>query len=138
MADDRSQRWHKIALDQLGYALNLILTLTVATLGYWFVLLKDRDFCPSSLAKCAMILSLLALGLSALGGFACVVNRLCDFRGTAQRAGGSLSEAPTKEKLRWLGRLTWWLFYFQLFAFIFGVALLAISLLQTYGGKLKH
>ena len=137
MADDRFQRWRKIAIDQLGYAINLILTLTVATLGYWFVLLKDRDFCPSSSAKCAMILSLLALGLSAFSGGVCVVNRLYDFRGTAKRAGG-LSSASTKEHLRRLGRRTWCLFRVQLIAFAVGVLALAISLLQTYGGKLRH
>jgi hypothetical protein len=137
MGDDKFQRWRKIAIDQLGYAINLILTFTVATLGYWFALLKDRDFCPTPWAKYEMILSLLALGLSAFGGFACVVNRLCDFRGTAKRAGG-LSAAPTKENLRRLGRITWRLFYFQLLAFIFGVVLLTSSLLQTYGGKLRH
>lgn len=134
--NDSFQRWQKIAIDQLGYALNLILTLTVATLGYWFVLLKDRDFCPSTSAKCAMTLSLLALGLSTISGGVCVVNRLRDFRGTARRAGGSLSEAPMKEDLRSLGRRTWILFSVQLIAFAVGVLALAFSLLLTYGGKL--
>jgi hypothetical protein len=135
--NERFQRWQKIAIDQLGYALNLILTLTIATLGYWFVLLKDRDFAPASSAKCTMLLSLLALTFSAICGFACVVNRLWDFRGTAKRArSDSSSEAPSKEHLDGLGRITWVLFYFQLFAFAFGVAVLAISLLLTYGGKL--
>lgn len=134
---DRYQRWQKIAIDQLGYALNLILTLSVAALGYWFVLLTDHAFIPGSSAKCTMILSLLALGFSAFCGLACVVNRLCDFRGTAKRARNDSSpETPTEEYLDGLGRTTWVLFKFHLFAFALGVALLAIALLLTYGGKL--
>lgn len=130
-------RWQRIAMDQLGYALNLILTFTVATLGYWFVLLKDKDFTPSPSARCMMLLSLLALGSSAICGLACVVNRLRDSRGTAQRVRSDSSrEAPTKEYLDGLGRATWVLFYCHLSAFALGVALLAAALLLTYGGKL--
>ena len=47
----RFQRWQKIAIDQLTYALNLFLVLTVATLGYWFSLLRDPGFMPSATAK---------------------------------------------------------------------------------------
>jgi hypothetical protein len=43
---DAGVRWRKIAIDQLGYALNLVLTFTIAALGYCFVLLKDKDFTP--------------------------------------------------------------------------------------------
>ena len=132
---DRCQRWQKIAIDQLGYAVNLTLTFTVATLGYWFVLLKDKDPIGGS-AKCAMILSLLALALSAVCGFACVVNRLWDFRGTARRAWGK-EEAPTQDELRGLGAVTWVLFYVQLATFALGVVALTVALLLTYGGKLS-
>lgn len=137
MANDSFQRWQKITIDQLGYALNLILTLTVAALGYWFVLLTDKEFIPGPSAKCAMILSLLTLGLSAISGLACIINRLWDFRGTAQRARDNSSpETPTKACLGGLGQATWVLFYSHLIAFAVGVALLAIALLLTYGGKL--
>lgn len=132
---DRCQRWRKIAIDQLGYALNLILTFTIATLGYWFVLLKDKDFIPSPSAKCAMLLSLSTLSLSAICGLLCVLNRLSDFRGTAKRA-CKQTGAPTQDGLRGLGRRTWGLFYVQLATFALGVAALVITLLITYGRKL--
>ena len=67
---DRFQRWQKIAIDQLGYALNLILALTIATLGYGFGLLRDEKFIPRSSAKsdvCAMH----------SGGFGSLWSRLC-------------------------------------------------------------
>jgi len=68
--NERFVRWQKIAIDQLGYAMNLIFVLTIAALGYWFGLLKDDKFLPGSSAKCALILSLWALALSGLCGLA--------------------------------------------------------------------
>jgi hypothetical protein len=133
--NDKCQRWRKIAIDQLGYALNLTLTFAIATLGYCFVLLKEKDFLLVSSAKCTMILSLSALALSAICGFICVLNRLLDFRGTARRACNH-PKAPTKDELRDLGNLTWALFYVQLGAFAIGVGALAFTLLLTYGRKL--
>jgi hypothetical protein len=102
---ERRARWQKIAIDQLSYALNLILTFNIAALGYCFVLLKDKDFIPGSTAKCTLILSLLALAVSALCGLACVIVRVQDFRGTARRASNH-PEAPTKECIRILDRAT--------------------------------
>jgi hypothetical protein len=133
--DDRCQRWRKIAIDQLGYALNLTLTFAIATLGYWFALLKDKDFTPGPSARCLMVLSLLTLGISSASGFICVVTRLWDFRGTARRACDH-PEAPTKDELRGLGAAAWVLFYVQLVAFAIGVGSLALTLLLTYGRKL--
>jgi hypothetical protein len=80
---DRFIRRQKIAMDQLSYAQNLVLTFTVAALGYWFGVLKDKDFIPGSSAKSAMLLSLFFLSVSAICGPACVLTRLHDFRGTA-------------------------------------------------------
>lgn len=124
-----------MALDQLGYALNLILTFTIAAIGFCFALLKDVCFVPGSTAKCSMLLALLLLALSATCGLVCVVNRLWDFRGTARRACQE-SEAPLKDELRGLGRLTWWLFYAALTSFGLGTVALALTLLLTYGSKL--
>ena len=82
-----------------------------------------------------MIRSLLALILSGICGFACAIIRLCDFRGTAQRA-RKKPDAPSHEYLAGLGRTTWVLFYFHLAAFVLGVALLGTALWLTYCGKL--
>jgi 4-hydroxybenzoate polyprenyltransferase len=133
---DRFIRWQKIAIDQLSYAVNLVSALAIATLGYWFALLKDKDFTPGCSARCAMLLSFFTLALSAVCGLACVLNRLRDFRGTAQRALDA-DEAPTRDKLRGLGTITWGLFYTQVFSFALGVAAIAIALLLTYGSKLR-
>jgi hypothetical protein len=132
---DRIIRWQRIALDQLGYALNLVLAFAVATLGYWFALLRDTSFSPGSSAKCAMLASLWALAIAIMTGFACVLNRLRDIHGTARRA-RSHPDAPSREELRILGRITWWLFCVHVGTFILGVMALATALLLSYGGKL--
>ena len=132
---DKFIRWQKTAINQLGYTLNLVLSFTIATLGYWFLLLKDTGFTPGSSAKCAMILSLSALSLSAILGFICIITRLVNFRGTAKRAHERV-DAPPKEQLDALGTATWVVFYVELGAFAIGVVALAIALLLTFGGKL--
>ncbi len=40
---DRMVRWQKITIDQLGYVINLIITLSVALLGYFFSLTAVQD-----------------------------------------------------------------------------------------------
>jgi hypothetical protein len=132
---DKCQRWRKIAIDQLGYALNLILTFSIAGLGYCFVLLRDKEFILVSSAKCSMILALCMLGISPLFGIFCVLNRLIDFRGTARRA-CEHPDAPTQDELRSLGQVTWWSFYIHLVTFALGVLALGITLLLTFGSKL--
>jgi len=122
-------------MDHLGYAQNLVLTFAVAALGYWFSLLRDREFVPGSSAKCGMLLSLISLSMSALSGIACVLTRLYDFRGTARRARGR-QDAPSKGVLGLIGRATLTLFHVQYGAFIVGIAAIAVALLLTYGGKL--
>jgi hypothetical protein len=109
---DRCQRWRKIAIDQLGYLINLSLTFTIAALVYCFVLLKDKDFTPGSSAKVGMIISMLALALAALFGFTCALIRLLDFRGTARRACDH-PKKPTQDAMRELDNLTWVLFIFK-------------------------
>jgi hypothetical protein len=139
-AGSRGTRWQQIAIDQLGYALNLILTFTIAALGYCFVLLKDKDFTPGSSAKCTLLLSLSAFAVSAICAMVCVVTRLLDFRGSARRARTRRARkgpnAPERQTLRILGRITWVCFWVQVSTFALGAAALAATLLLTYGGKL--
>ncbi len=133
--DDKCHRWRKIAIDQLGYSLNLTKTFDIAALAYCFSLLNDKEFVPTGGAKEWMILALVTLGISAVCGIICVINRLNDFRGTARRACGH-EQKPMKEELRGLGNWTWGLFYAQLVGFGVGVAAVGIALVHTYGSKL--
>ena len=132
----RLRYWQQIAIDQLGYSLNLTVTYTVAALGYWFALLKASDFSPCCSAKFFMVCALVDLTASATCGFTCIINRLSDFRGTAKRARGD-ADAPTKEHLQGFGKRSWILFHVHLCGFGLGVVCIAVALILTYGHKLR-
>jgi hypothetical protein len=132
---DRFPRWQTILIAQLTYALNLFLALTVAALAYWFQLLRDKDFQPTSTARPWLLIGALALALGTLYGLVCVLTRLLDFRGTAQRARAN-PQSQEKATLDEIGRVTWRLFYGQIAGFAIGIGAIAIALLETYGGKL--
>ena len=68
---------------------------------------------------------LLGLSASVGCGLFCMLNRLRDFRGTAQRAKGS-PDAPSKEELDQIRKRTWHLFYGQTWAFLVAIVLIAI------------
>ena len=79
-------RWQGTTIAQLGYAVNLILSLATASLGFCFVLVKDEDYATGCWGKVLFALSLLLLIVSVISGVACVINRLVDFRKTARIA----------------------------------------------------
>jgi hypothetical protein len=133
---ERFVRWQRLAIDQLGFTLNFILTLTIAALGYIFALLKDKEFLPAHFAKCSLILSLVSLAIAAICGMWCTINRLRDVQGTARRIRRTAG-APSSRELRVMGKRTWKLFYTKLWTFSLGIAFLGVALLLTYGGKLK-
>ena len=60
----RFRWWQKIAIDQLGYSLHLFLGLSIAALGYWFSLLREDGFTPSTTARCALLVALASLALA--------------------------------------------------------------------------
>src|SRR5690606_13376873 len=72
-------RWQAIARDQLSFSSNLILTLSLAALGYQLDLF-NREPSPD---KCHLGLGLLAAAIltaSVLLGIGLTVNRLLDFK----------------------------------------------------------
>ena len=60
-------RWQAVTVAQLTYAINLLLTFTVATLGYQVALLAGDNFSlAASWQRCLFSLSLLFLGVTFL------------------------------------------------------------------------
>jgi hypothetical protein len=143
-------RWQATTISQLGYAINLILSLSVASLGFSLLLIKDQDFRPGFWTRLLIDLSVAFLILSVCVGVGCVINRLQDFRKTASIARDrkdwqnvGLTKEETDLKLRErratverLGKRTWKLFYAQISTFILGVILLTIALACVYHAKL--
>src|ERR1017187_8550168 len=75
-------RWQGIAIQQLGYAVGLILGFAGASLGFALSVVKDKEYCPECWGK-AFMLAAVAFLLVSLGlGLWCVINRLNDFRKT--------------------------------------------------------
>jgi|HubBroStandDraft_4_1064222.scaffolds.fasta_scaffold14353_4 hypothetical protein len=138
--NDSFVRWQKIAIDHFGYCTNLILVLAVAALGYTLTFAKDPDFVgakPRCYLGVLLLVGLFGLCVSIICGLCCMVNRLLDFRGTAQRAKNS-PDALSKEVLDRKGDLTWSLFYGQTGAFLVAVLLIAVVVGVALVPRLLH
>jgi hypothetical protein len=143
-------RWQSTTIQQLGYSINLVLALSTASLGFAFTLTRDGDFAAHCLAKALSSTSLLLFTLSTSLGIAVTLNRLFDFRKTAQIALDrerwceqevSVSDIDSRlserrAQVRRLGDRTWWLFYCQIASFGTAVLLLIAGLGVAYRSKL--
>ena len=134
-------RWQGITITQLGYAVNLILGFATASLGFSLTLLKDKDFVPKGWGKWLFLLSLGSLLLSILFGIWCVINRLRDFRETAQIAKDrerlddiKLQQRQDDAKKR--GECTWLLFKIQFWSFTAGLVALTVGFVMIYRNRL--
>ena len=135
-------RWQATTIAQLTYAINLIVSVSVAALGFQVSLLLSKEFTPVSWQKCAFSLSLVLLLASTGLGIWGVINRLRDFRATARAArmreeGRSDAEIePYRRLYEKLGRKTWWLFWGQIGTFGFGVLLTVLAVAGSVAAKL--
>lgn len=146
---DASVRWQSAAKEQLGYTINLILTFSVATLGFQLSFFQKKnfkiEFC--SFVDLIFLLSLFCLVLSLGFGVWAVLNRLCDFRLTARIARQKknlykrfeieeeskeikIFLAPFRKKAKKIGKCTWSLFYLQIGTFSAGILLTIVSVLD--------
>jgi len=112
-----------------------MLVLAIGALSYSLSLTQDKSFSVARAARCylgaVLFVTFVALSMSILLGLLCMLNRLRDFRGTAQRAKESPA-APAKEELDQMGKLTWNLFYGQAWTFIPALVCLAVVVLFTF------
>lgn len=135
-------RWQSITINQLTYAINLILALSIAALAFQVTTLLNPQFNPISWQKCAFALSLLSLMFSTAFGIWCVINRLSDFRLTAKIARmkeqkmSNIELQPYRDLSKNLGNKTWLLFLFQITTFGLGTLLLVIGVTGSLIEKL--
>ena len=134
---DSYLRWQKIALVQLGYVINLILTLSGAVLAFAVKAMMESK---APLPTCAHFMfhaSILILGISVWSSLVANVTRALDFRYTRKAAYARWKNRPEHnshhDKANSFGELTWWLFYCQTGAFGIGAALLFLSIWIGYG-----
>ncbi|MGC1619957.1 MAG: hypothetical protein WA765_15820 [Candidatus Acidiferrum sp.] len=143
-------RWQAIAIDQLGYAVGLILGFATASFGFALSLVKDQNYVPGCWGKALMLTSIASLILSIGLGLWCVINRLCDFRGTRsvakdredwERDGVVSEEIADRLRMRRaetkrLGERTWLLIWWQIGTFALGVATFTVAYGISYRAKL--
>lgn len=138
-------RWQGITIGQFGYANNLFLTFATASLGFTLTLAKQDAAAWHAWSRWLLPFSSTAFMVSATLGSLCLLNRLTDFRETAQIArhreqvsnpdqvsarmidAMSNSKAYTKK----LGRRSWRLLYSQMV--MFGVGIVALMALFASG-----
>jgi len=131
--NDSFIRWQATTITQFGYTLNLVLTLSVASLGFAATLLTNDNFSPVGVCKFMYLCSLICLVSSIMLGIWCSINRLTDFRLTAKitRLRNKADHVEDVKKLRiktvQLGKKTWELFYFQIGSFGGGILLLILT-----------
>ena len=139
---DSFVRWQAITIGQLTYAINLILTFSVATLGFQASLLLSEKFNPVSWQKGIFIFSLFLLCISVAFGLWGVINRLRDFRATAQVAMKRVQHCSIEEVemnraiSKQMGACTWNLFRLQLVTFFLGFFCVVGSIFSYASNKL--
>jgi hypothetical protein len=130
---ESSIRWQGRTIEQFGYALNLILGLSVAALGYELSFLLNKEFDRDCWQTVCSLISLLFLFLSIALGLWCVVNRLRDFRTTTETAykrengASELDLQPLRIVTQTLGKRTWLFFFGQIWTFGIGILLLILA-----------
>ncbi len=128
-AHETHARWQGIALTQLGYSINLILTFSIASIGFGVSFLKPEHPEISAFLFGALCILVVSTGL----GIFCTITRLCDFRKTREITKLKLNTcyspkiACLQECTIRLGKCTWCLFWWQTGTFLVGFILLAAS-----------
>jgi hypothetical protein len=143
-------RWQATTIVQFGYAVNLILTLATASLGFALNIVRDKHYTPTCWGKCFWMGSAVLLGVSIGLGIWCVLNRLCSFRKTTRNARDSEKirtdtglrnelESTLKQRrldTKALDARTWLLLYWQIGSFGAGTLFLVASFVADFHAKL--
>ena len=137
--DEKFIRWQGITITQLSYSINLILTFSVAGLGFCVSLLLTESFKPTTCQAYAYFSSLFLLLVSGAFGIWCTINRLRDFRATAKicnlkRKDENNSELQgLRDLTNKLGKKTWGIFWWQIGTFSAGILILVLSVAFSLG-----
>ena len=138
---DSYLRWQKIALEQLGYVINLFFTLSGAVLAFAVKTMMESKAPLPACAHCMFHASLLVLGISIWSSLAANITRAIDFRYTRRASHARWKNKPEEhdacqDKACTFGKWTWWLFYCQTAAFGLGATSLCLSIWIGYSHKI--
>lgn len=147
-SDGSFVRWQGIAITQMGYVVNLILTFATASLGFALTLFRDVSLKQHCWGRSWIVLAGVILMVSIAIGVWCVQNRLSDFRESAQIARKrtrlekqGYAKTWIDDQLRYRrnrnrrrGELSNELFNWQVGTFGVGAALLVLAVVAVFGG----
>jgi hypothetical protein len=137
---DSYLRWQELATTQLGYTINLFLTLAGATLALAKRILMNSQSAFSDHQHCLFLASFPFLGMSIVAALGANMSRALDFRFTRravrERMKDGKDHADLHDRAEYLGQWTWGLFYVQTASFGFGVLSLAVSIWFAYGNRI--
>ncbi len=137
---DSYLRWQKISLEQLGYTINLIFTLSGVILGFVIKTMMESKVPLPGCAHCMFLASIPFLGISILLSLSANVTRTLDFRYTRQAAYArwkkTVDHGTCHDDAETLGKLTWWLFFGQIGTFAIGATLLTLSIWVGLGSRI--
>lgn len=134
-------RWQDIAIKQLGYTINLMLTLAGAALGFGVKTMMESTTVLPCPARLFFRISLGLLAVSIVSAVGANFTRCHDYRYTRRAARARVKEneqihdssAETAEKY---GQWTWGFFSLQSIAFASGVLLLALAIWLGFWHKI--
>jgi hypothetical protein len=134
-------RWQGFRIGQLTLCISLLLTFSVAALGFSASLLSQPTYSITNVvAQTCFLLSAIFGIISIAYGLGACLTRLQDFRVTAQVARHRLEKTKEveegREEYKRLGKLTWRRFKTQLRTFSLQIFLLLLSLGITYWPRL--
>ena len=126
-------RWQGRSLEQLGIAINLLLSLCLATIGFTISKLLDKDFIfLNHFTRKIILLGSFNILLTILLVLFLIYNRLHSFKKTTQiarkRETNNLSNIDIlREKVKKADKLTWLFFNISLVSFALGEILVFVG-----------
>jgi hypothetical protein len=131
-------RWQRLALEQLGYAINILLTFSVGVIGFAVKMMIDSKTPFPALAHYMFHGWLVSLLVCVGSGIGATISRTLDYRFTrravrARWKGEESAQEVFHQKADVCGQWTWRFFPTQAGAFVLGVLLLAFSLWLAFG-----
>jgi hypothetical protein len=137
---DSYLRWQGLALTQLGYSINLMLTIAVAMLAFAATTMMQSKVPLPYPARWLFHCSLPTLAIAVFVAIAANVTRALDFRYSRRaaraRMKGEGDHNDLQDTAEWWGKWTWRLFYVQATTFGIGVVALALGIWCGFGDKI--
>ena len=137
---ERYLRWQEFAMVQLGYTVNMMLTLAGAALALAAkTMMESKSQLPYT-GRPLFHTSVAALAISIFVAVAANFTRACDFRYTRRAARARMKDGQNHDDLHdtaeKLGKWTWYFFYVQAPTFALGVIAFALSIWCGYGNRI--